>query len=85
VLAVFGLENLLLGLASALAAMLVAHSGAWLISRRLLDLPDRFFWGDSLLLVSAAAALVVGVGLAASIPVLNQRPADFLQTQSEGE
>jgi putative ABC transport system permease protein len=85
VLAVFGLENLLLGLASALAAMALAQTVTWLISRRLLDLPYQVFWAESALMVTAGTAMVVAVGLGASLPVLHQRPSDFLQAQAEGE
>jgi putative ABC transport system permease protein len=85
VLTVFGLENLLLGLASALAAMALAQTVTWLISRRLLDLPYQVFWAESALMVTAATAMVVAVGLGASLPVLHQRPSDFLQAQAEGE
>jgi len=84
VLAVFGLENLLLGLASALAAMALAQTVTWLISRHLLDLPYQVFWAESALMVTAATAMVVAVGLGASLPVLHQRPSDFLQAQAEG-
>jgi hypothetical protein len=50
-----------------------------------LDLPYQVFWAESALMVTAATAMVVAVGLGASLPVLHQRPSDFLQAQAEGE
>jgi putative ABC transport system permease protein len=85
VMAVFGLENLLLGLASALSAMAMAQAGAWMISRRLLELPYQVFWVESALLVAASAIMVVAVGMGASLPLFRQRPADFLQARAEGD
>jgi len=83
VLLVFGIENLCLGLASALAALLLAQAGSWVICRYALDVAWRSFAGSSLLLVLATTLLVIFIGLGASRSILRVKPALFLREQAD--
>ena len=81
---VFNLENLLLGLASAVIAVMLAHLSTWLVCRYFLDIAYQPFLGVSLLLVLSAVLLVTGVGRLASQSILQQKPALFLREHTEG-
>ncbi|NLC71825.1 MAG: FtsX-like permease family protein [Desulfuromonadaceae bacterium] len=83
VLTVFAAENLLLGLISSLLAILLSQAGSWLICRQGLDLNYRPFIGTSLLMAGAATAMIVAVGLGASLPILGYKPASFLREQTD--
>ncbi len=85
VLRVFTLENLFLGLVSALLALGMAQLGSWLINTRLFDLDYQPFWGASALMIGITVLLVTGVGMAASISILRARPIHFLREQAEEE
>lgn len=83
VLAVFAVENLLLGLVSGLIALALAQSGSWIICRNVLDVTYQPFVGISLLMVLATTLLVIAVGGGASLSILRQKPAVFLREQAE--
>ena len=83
VLAVFAAESLLLGLVSGSTALVIAQVGSLIICRRVLDLDYHPYPGTSLWLLLATALLVLGVGMAASVPVLRQKPAAFLREQAD--
>lgn len=83
VLAVFAVENLLLGLVSGLIALVISQVASLVICRKGLDLSYRPFLGESLLLVLATTLLVVLVGMAASISILRQKPVTFLREQAD--
>jgi putative ABC transport system permease protein len=83
VLAVFGLENLIIGLASGMIALALSQTAAWIICRSVLDVPYKPFAGVSLLMALAATLVVIAVGLGASIPVLRKKPAAFLRERAE--
>ncbi|MBN2428093.1 MAG: ABC transporter permease [Deltaproteobacteria bacterium] len=83
VLAVFSIESLLLGLISALLALIFSQVGSWIICWQAFDLTYRPFIGTSLLLVMATALLVLSVGVGASLPILTHKPAAFLREQSD--
>ena len=83
VLAVFAAENMFLGLASGLIGLVISQAGSLIICRKALDMGYRAYWGESLLLVLATTLLVVCVGMAASIPVLRQKPVSFLREQAD--
>ena len=85
VLHVFTLENVLLGLLSALLGLAMAQFGAWLINTRLLELDFRPFVGASVVLVLATILLVTTVGMLASISILRSKPIQFLREQTEEE
>lgn len=83
VLKIFALENLMLGLISSALALLIAQVGSWLICRQVFDISYAPFWGDCLLGLAAAGAIVVVVGLVPSWPILHQKPVIFLRQQIE--
>jgi len=83
VLKVFTLENTLLGLISAVLALLVAQTGSWIVCARVLDVPYRPFIGTSSLMVAATLLLVILAGLLSSRSILNRKPAAFLREQTE--
>lgn len=83
VLTVFTLENLFIGLISALIALVISQIGSWIISVRIFDISYHPNAGASFLMVLATVLLVIGVGLSASISILKQRPVHFLREQTE--
>jgi len=83
VLAAFAAENLCLGLASALSALLLAQTGSWIICRFALDVAYQPFTGTSLLMVLTTTLLVIAVGLGASRSILSVKPAVFLREQAD--
>jgi len=84
VLQVFMLENIILGLVSALLALAISQVGSWIISRVVFDIPYHFFWGASLVMIILTLLIVVVVGWLASIRILKQKPVVFLREQTEG-
>jgi putative ABC transport system permease protein len=85
VLRVFTLENLLLGLVSALLGLGMAQLGSWLIATQLFELVYRPFYAASAWMILITMLLVTGVGMAASISILRARPITFLREQAEEE
>ena len=83
VLRVMVYENMLLGLVSALLAVLLAQAGSWTICRFWLDIPYHPRWLACLTVVLATTLLVLGVGLASSIPIIRQKPSHFLREQAD--
>jgi putative ABC transport system permease protein len=79
ILAVFGVESLILGAASALFALIIAQSASFFLCWKVLALSYRPFAGESLLLVGETTLLVLGTGVGAALPILFQRPAPFLR------
>jgi putative ABC transport system permease protein len=85
VLRVFTLENLLLGLVSAILGLGMAQVGSWLITTQLFELVYRPFYAASAWMIVITMLLVTGVGMAASISILRARPITFLREQAEEE
>ncbi len=83
VLRVFALEGTLIGLSSGLLALVFAQAITWGIGTWRLDLRWQPFWGASLSAVMVTTLITVGVGLAASLPALRRRPADYLRTSED--
>ena len=79
VLQVFALEGALVGLASGLLALVFAQAITWGIATWRLNLRWHPFWASSVAVVALTTLITVGVGLAASLPVLRRRPADYLR------
>ncbi len=80
VLLVFALEGALVGLASGVLALVFAQAITWGIATWRLNLRWHPFLSSSLAVVALTTLITIGVGLAASLPVLRRRPADFLRT-----
>lgn len=83
VLAVFGLESLLIGLASAGIALSLAQTTVWIVCTYALEVAYQPFPGASLLMAGVTMFMVVVVGLVAAIPILRHKPAAFLREQAE--
>jgi putative ABC transport system permease protein len=83
VLAAFAAENLWLGLASAVSALILAQTGSWAICYFALNIPCRPFVVLSTLMALATTLLVITVGLGASLSILRVKPAVFLREQAD--
>jgi putative ABC transport system permease protein len=83
VLAVFTLENLLLGLVSASLALLLSQLASWIIITWAFELSYQPFIGASLVMIILTILLVTSVGLLASVSILQKRPIIFLREQIE--
>jgi putative ABC transport system permease protein len=83
VVAVFTLENMVLGLVSAALALLISQTGSWLICVKVLHISYQPFIFESTLLMAATVLLVVVVGLLPSISILRQKPVVFLREQTQ--
>jgi len=79
---VFSLENLLLGGASALGGLLLAHLISWVVCTRYLDLDYHPYLLGSVIGLAAGMAVVVAVGLTASRTIMRRKPAQFLRTHA---
>ena len=83
VLEVFTLENLLIGLISAVVALMLSQTGSLIISKTILDINYKPFWGAGLLMAGATIILVFLVGLMSSVTILKKRPVVFLREQTD--
>jgi putative ABC transport system permease protein len=82
VLRVFALENIFIGLLSAVLALGLSQIAGWLLVIRVFELEYTPFLGSSLVLVAVTVLLVTAVGLAASVSILRQKPITFLREQT---
>ncbi len=82
VLRVFALENIFIGLVSALLALLLSQLASWLLITQVFELTYTTYWGSSLLLMVFTIGLVTAVGLLASLSILQKKPITFLREQS---
>jgi putative ABC transport system permease protein len=75
----YALEYLIIGLATAIFGVAVGSIAAWQIVTRLMTL--SFVWqaGSAAIVVLAALAVTVGLGLAGTLLALNQKPATVLR------
>ena len=82
---VFAVENLFLGLISALLALLMAQIGGWALCYFLFDIAYQPAPVASLLLVLATMLLVTTVGMAASGSILQSKPILILRELTSTE
>jgi len=82
---VFTTENLLLGLISAVLALLMAQVGSWALCYYLFEVSYQPSLGASLLLIVATMVLVTGVGMAASGSILRSKPILILRELTSTE
>lgn len=75
----YTLEYLMIGLATAIFGVAAGSIAAWQIVTRLMTL--SFVWqaGSAALVVAAALAVTLGLGLAGTLLALNQKPATVLR------
>jgi len=83
VLKVFTLENLVLGLVSAILALLISQAGSWLICLKVMHISYDPFIFESILLILVTVVLVATVGLLPSISILRKKPVVFLREQTQ--
>lgn len=83
VLTVFALENILLGIVSAVFALIFAQVATWIVCKKVLEISFTFFAGTSLIIILSAILLATATGLLASISVLRQRPVIFLREETK--
>ncbi len=83
VLRVFALENLLMGLVAALVALLLSQISSWILTNNVFELRYQPQVVASVVLVAVTVALVMAVGLLASLPILRSRPIRFLREQGQ--
>jgi putative ABC transport system permease protein len=83
VLAVFAVENMIIGLASSLIALALAQTAAWTVCRFGLEIDYRPAPGLAAHMASATVIAVVAVGLTASASVIRRKPAEYLRERAE--
>ncbi len=83
VLNVFTLENVFLGLISAVLALLLSQIGSWWVTDRVFEIDYTPALGASTFMVVLTITLVTAVGLLASVSILRQKPIAFLREQNE--
>jgi putative ABC transport system permease protein len=83
VVKVFTLENLILGLVSAILALLISQAGSWLICSKVMNISYKPFIFESIILIIVTVMLVVTVGLLPSISILRKKPVVFLREQTQ--
>jgi putative ABC transport system permease protein len=83
VVKVFVLENLILGMTSAILALLISQAGSWLICLKVMNISFKPFIFESFILIAATVLLVVTVGLLPSISILRKKPVVFLREQTQ--
>jgi putative ABC transport system permease protein len=82
VLRVFALENVFIGIVSAILALFLSQIASWLLVTQVFELSYAAYWGSSILLMGFTIALVTCVGLLASFSILKKKPITFLREQS---
>ncbi len=79
---VFSLENILLGAASAVGGLVLAHLISWVVCTRYFDIPYMGYGMASLAGLLFGILTVLAVGLGASRTIMRRRPAQFLRTHA---
>jgi len=74
-------ENLLLGLTSAVFAVVLAQAINWAVCRFVLEIAVRADWMATLAVMTGTVVLVILLGVLSSVFILRQKPADFLRQQ----
>jgi putative ABC transport system permease protein len=75
----YGLEYLMIGLATAVFGVAAGSIAAWLIVTRLMTLGFAWQAGSAAAVALAALAVTVGLGLVGTLLALNQKPATVLR------
>ncbi|MFZ4857308.1 MAG: ABC transporter permease [Desulfuromonadaceae bacterium] len=83
VLAVFTVENLCLGLGSAMSALILAQTASWGICRFSLDVTYQPGAAISFTMILVTTLLVIAVGFGASYSILRVKPVVFLREQAD--
>ncbi len=83
VVKVFTYENLIIGLLSALLATCISQVGSWIICSQVLNISYKVFYGSTMSMITATIVLVIGVGLGASVSILQQKPVSYLRDEQQ--
>jgi putative ABC transport system permease protein len=83
VVKVFTCENLIIAFFSASLATLISHIGSWLICRQVLNIAYQPLLGSTVFMIAATLVLVIGVGLGASVSILQQKPISYLRDERQ--
>lgn len=75
-------EHAILAFLSSIMAVVFAEMSAWLICTYVFDLVYHPYWYVTLFMVISSILLVVSIGLASSIGIIQQRPAAYLRQQN---
>jgi putative ABC transport system permease protein len=81
VVKVFAYENLIIAFFSASLATLISHVGSWIICREVFKIAYHPSLGGTVILILVTFVLVVGVGLGASVSILQQKPIAYLRDE----
>jgi putative ABC transport system permease protein len=81
---VFSLENVLMGLSSAVLALLISQLDTYLLCRFVFEIEYRMFLGASAVMVAAAIVLVNIVGIISVRSILAKKPITYLREQPDG-
>ena len=79
-LAAYGLEYLILGLATAAFGMGAGSAAAWFVVTRVMDLGFVWLPGPAVAAAAGALAITIGLGLVGTFFALNQKPAAVLRS-----
>ena len=82
VLRIFALENVFLGLLSALLALSLSQIAAWLLMTQVFDLAYAAYFGSSVVVMLGTVTIVTVVGLLASVSILRKKPITFMREQT---
>jgi putative ABC transport system permease protein len=82
VVKVFSCENLIIAFFSASLATIISHVGSWIICRQVFDIVYQPLLGSTVMMILATLVLVIGVGLGASISIIQQKPIAYLRDES---
>lgn len=83
VVKVFALENLLIGIASSLLALIISQVDTYLICRYLLEIDFRMFLFSCILMIAATVILINGVGFLSARSILEKKPITYLREQPD--
>jgi len=84
VVGVFAMENLLIGLLSALLALGMAQLGTFLICKYNFEIGYHPFWWACIQMMAATLGGVTIIGMLASRSILNKKPVVYLREQPDG-
>jgi len=83
VVKVFGLENLILGLVSAVLALLISQAGSWVLCLQVMKISYHPFIFESFILIVVTVLAVITAGLLPCISILRKKPVVFLREQTQ--
>lgn len=79
----FTYENLIIAVICGLLAAGIAQVGSWIVCRRVFEIVYRPLLADTLVMIAVTLFLIIGVGLSASLSILQQKPIAFLRDEEK--